>query len=334
MSLVLVTGACGNLGRSLVRRLIASGARVRAFDLPTRHNQRFLRSLGPRVDVALGDVTRDADVEEAVRGVSAIAHLAGVLPPSSERRPEITRAVNVEGTRRIVRAFERQRPDGRLVLASSFSVYGPSQAARGLATVDSPVEATDAYTSSKLAAEEILRGSSLDWTILRVAAAIEGSRGASDPIVVRLMFEIRPEQPIEIVHGDDVAIAFASALADPAAGRRIFLIGGGPSCQLRQRDLLALSLGVVGAADLPARACGRAPYYTCWMDTREAERVLRFQKHDAEAIRAALAARLGAVGALARVFGPLTRSVLLRLSGPYAGHPPRPTWKELIDAGY
>lgn len=334
MATVLVTGAAGNLGRSVVTRILERGDVVRAFDLPTRVNEKRLREFGPRVEIALGDVTNVDDVARAVRGVDAVAHLAGIIPPLSERHPGRTQAVNAKGTRVLIDAAEAHAPGARIVFASSCSVHGPGQAARGPATGDSPTEATDAYTSSKLDAEDALRASSLDWTILRVSAAIEGSPATQDPIVLRLMFEYAADHPIELVHGADVATAFTNALFEPRASRRVFPIAGGPGCRLTQRGLMEMSFGALGIRSLPLELHGTAPNYTCFMDTTESNEILRFQHHGLDAIRNDLLANLGVVGKLARVVHPLIRLYLLRLSGPYNGAPSRPTWQAHIDAGH
>lgn len=331
--LVLVTGAFGNLGTSVVRRLAREGFRVRAFDLPSAANRRAASRAGEAVEARFGDLTRAGDVESAVSGADAVVHLAGVLPPLSERNPAVARAVNVEGTRRLAGAAERACPDMPFVFASSCSVYGPSQRERGLAGADSPTEATDTYTETKLAAEEILRRTSLAWVVFRVGAAIEGSAAATDPIVLRLMFEIDPHNPIELVHREDVALAVARALVVPEAHRRVLPIGGGPTCRLTQRQLLETTLAAVGVSGLPDSAFGRAPYYTCWLDTEEAQRLLDFQQHDFERIRADVAARFARWRPILRLVAPLVRAGLLRLSGPHRGEPPRPTWRALIETG-
>lgn len=334
MALILVTGAAGNLGRNLVARLLARGDRVRAFDLPTKANTKRLRGFGDGVELALGDVTNAADVERAVAGVDAIAHLAGILPPASERNPRATNAVNAGGTFALISAAEKLTPGVRFVFASSCSVHGFGQAARGPATGDSPTEATDAYTTSKIAAEEALRASSLSYTILRVSAAIEGSASVQDPIVLRLMFEYDADHPIELVHGDDVAAAFASALIEPRAHRRVFPIAGGVGCRLTQRGLMEMSFGAIGVRDLPRSIHGRAPNYTCFMDTTESQEILRFQAHDLDDIRRDMLENLGLLAPLARLASPLVRRYLLHLSGPHNGAPSRPTWQDHIAAGH
>lgn len=331
---VLVTGAFGNLGRSLVRRLVGDGWQVRAFDLPTAANRRAAQRLPAAAVPCLGDLTRALDVEGAVAGVDAIVHLAAILPPLAERHPELARAVNVEATRILIDAAVAQRGDLPFVFASSCSVYGPEQAARGVARGDSPTQATDVYTQTKLAAESMVRASPLGWVILRLGAAIEGSAAATDPIVLRLMFEIDPDNPIEVVHGEDVARAAARALLVPAVQRRILPIGGGDSCRLTQHQLLEASLAALGVGGIPGRAFGSAPYYTCWLDSSEAQELLGYQQHDFDQIRAALAARFGLARPLLRPLAPLLRHGLLRLSGPYRGAPSRPTWRALMEAGY
>lgn len=332
--LVLVTGAFGNLGRSILRELAREGYAVRAFDLPTPANRRAAAELPAGAEPFFGDLTKETDVTRAVAGVGAVIHFAGILPPVSERRPELARAVNLEGTRLLVAAAERERGDMPVVFASSCSVYGPSQAARGVATADSPTEATDHYTATKLAAEELLRASSLAWVILRVGAAIEGSGAAGDTIVVRLMFEVAADNPIELVHGEDVARAAVRAISVPEAHRRVLPIGGGPSCRLTQREMLEASFSAMGLEGLPESAFGSARYYTSWLDSDEAQRLLDYQRADITRIRADLAARFGTWKPLVRPLSPLVRFALLRFSGPHCGRPALTTMRAFIDAGY
>lgn len=332
--LVLVTGAFGNLGRSVVAKLVREGQRVRAFDLPTPANQKAAKALPAGVEACLGDVTKDEDVARAVSGVDAIVHLAAILPPVCERKPAAARVVNIEGTRRMIAAAMREKPDMPFVFSSSYTVYGTNDGTTKLVKTDTPTVATDTYTETKVAAEAMLLESTLNWVIFRVGAAIEGSASATDPIVIRLMFEIDPNSPIELVHGEDVATAMARAVITEGAYRKMLNLGGGPSCQLRQRDLLTATFEVIGVRNLPDNAFGTAPYYTCWLDTEESQRLLRFQEHDFAAIRADLEKRYAALRPFRAVVGPLIKFGLLRFSGPYQGQPSRPTWQALMDAGY
>ena len=70
----LVTGATGFLGTNLVRALVDDGWEVRALGLAGSET-RYIRDLP--VDIVFGDVTDEADVDRAVRGVEVVFNLAG-----------------------------------------------------------------------------------------------------------------------------------------------------------------------------------------------------------------------------------------------------------------
>src|ERR687888_734333 len=101
---ILITGGAGSVGRSLVARCRADGHTVRVFDLPSCD---FTGLEGePGIEVVPGDITQMASLEPAVQGVSAVMHLAAILPPASERNRERTLSINVDGTANIIRAME------------------------------------------------------------------------------------------------------------------------------------------------------------------------------------------------------------------------------------
>jgi len=275
---VMVTGAFGNVGRSTIDELLAQGHRVRAFDLRTRASRRAARGLGGRVEVVWGDV-RDPDaVSRAVEGMAAAVHTAFVIPPESERRPEWARGINVGGTRNLVDALRRAPRAPRLVYTSSVSVTGPRGAAdEPPVTAALPTRATDAYTAHKIETEAMVRDSGLDWTILRVGAVLPRELPKR---FHPMAFDIPEQQRIEVVDVRDVGLALARAVACDDALGRILLIGGGERCRLRSRELRMRVGALVGLPDLPESAFARHPYYTDWMDTDEAQRLLRFQRYD------------------------------------------------------
>jgi nucleoside-diphosphate-sugar epimerase len=277
---VLVTGAFGNAGRSALVELLAQGHRVRAFDLRTRANLRAARRFGDSLELSWGDVRNPPDLAPAVAGVDAVAHIAFVIPPESERRPEWAREINVTGTRNLIAAMQACPRPPRLVYTSSVSVTGP----RGPedeppVTAAHPIEATDAYTAHKIETEALVRESGLAWVILRLGAVLPLELPMRfDPMT----FEIPEDQRVEFVHTRDVGLAVANAMrCDEALGRTL-LIGGGERCRLRMGELRARMARVLGMPSFPASAFSRAPYYTDFMDTGEAQRLLHFQRHDFE----------------------------------------------------
>src|SRR3989441_10426491 len=123
---ILITGGAGSVGRSLVARCRADGHTVRVFDLPVCD---FTGLEGaPGIEVVQGDITQMATVTPAVQGVSAVMHLAAIVPPASERNRERNLAINVDCTINIIRAIEASCRAAELIVSSSVSNYSNTTA--------------------------------------------------------------------------------------------------------------------------------------------------------------------------------------------------------------
>ncbi|HYH19146.1 MAG TPA: NAD-dependent epimerase/dehydratase family protein [Azospirillum sp.] len=125
---VLITGGAGFIGSHLADELLALGYRVRVLDSLDEqvHGEAGRRPdyLAPEVDLQIGDV-RDADaVKTALQGVDAVVHLAArVGVGQSMYQVGEYVGVNDHGTAVLMEALIA-RPVGRLVIASSMSIYG------------------------------------------------------------------------------------------------------------------------------------------------------------------------------------------------------------------
>ncbi|MSR74487.1 MAG: NAD-dependent epimerase/dehydratase family protein [Planctomycetes bacterium] len=123
---VLVTGANGEIGHSLVRRLAADGANVVALDV--REIDAACRTHCTATQV--GDINDLAMLQRL--GVefefTSIFHLAALLSTRGEFQPELAHRVNVEGTLNLMRvAVESAANSGYAVtfmFPSSIAVYG------------------------------------------------------------------------------------------------------------------------------------------------------------------------------------------------------------------
>jgi nucleoside-diphosphate-sugar epimerase len=114
---VLVTGATGNVGTSLLQRLAQDPAISEIVGLARRRTELEL----PRTTWVAADVARD-DLVAHFRGADCVVHLAWLIQPSRVR--ETTRSVNVEGSRRVFEACA-QAGVPSLVYASSVGAYSP-----------------------------------------------------------------------------------------------------------------------------------------------------------------------------------------------------------------
>jgi dihydroflavonol-4-reductase len=112
--LVLVTGATGHVGNSLVRELLAQHKNVRAMVLPGE-DASALKGLA--AEIVAGDVLDPASLALAFKGVDVIYHLAGII--SIMPGPDVLmRKVNVTGTRNVILSA-RAAGVRRLVYTSS-----------------------------------------------------------------------------------------------------------------------------------------------------------------------------------------------------------------------
>jgi UDP-glucose 4-epimerase len=230
--IVLVTGATGAIGPSVVRILNDANLRVRT--LSTTPPQPNL--LSPEVEIFTGDVTDPDTVAAAVRDVDAIIHLAGllhILNPTDSLREQYER-VNVTGTKNLMAASLAGNVR-RFVFVSTIAVY-----AYGTGEVlneETTPHPSTPYAESKLRAERIVLEGRRDGhpigTVLRLAA-VYGSRVKGN--YRRLLYSLARRRFVPLgsganrrtlVHDSDVARAAMLALTCPNAAGRIFNVSDG-----------------------------------------------------------------------------------------------------------
>jgi len=228
---ILVTGANGQLGRRLIRRLAESGRRARA----VVRSQRAADSLAALrealgFEICIVDYA-DADrITEAARGCAAAVHLVGILKETRSNRY----------------ADAHERPCEALVSASR---------AAGLARIvslsilGSRADSSNACLASKGRAEEILLSGPVPALVIRVPMVL----GAGDPASAALRRQASSgrtslvrggdtrEQPIA---ADDVVAAILGGL-DAAEPMNEALDLAGPE-SLSHRSLVVRAAAVLG----------------------------------------------------------------------------------------
>lgn len=140
---VLVTGASGFIGRSLVARLAARGHDVRAL---ARRPESV--AAGQRIEPFAGDLLDADSLDRATAGVSAIIHLACATGVADEAQ---VRRVNVGGTRALLDAAQRHGVR-RFVFVS---------------TISATRERMGPYGRTKQEGEAMVAHSGLDWVTVR-----------------------------------------------------------------------------------------------------------------------------------------------------------------------
>ncbi len=214
----LVTGASGFIGSHLVEALVPRDWRVRCLVRKTSRLKWI-----PTDDVTLinGAIeTAGEELDRAVRGVSYVFHLAGLTSATDDSQ---YMTVNVDGTRNIVDAMQRCAPDALLIFCSSLSAGGPARKTRPVNETD-PAEPISAYGRSKLAAEEIVSASGLDYAIVR-PPAVYGPRDvdilAAFKMAIRgIALRVAPAgQRLSMIHAEDLARGLLRAAEGEGRGR-------------------------------------------------------------------------------------------------------------------
>lgn len=148
---VLVTGATGFLGSSLVDRLLGDGARVRVL---ARSPVKAASLAGRGAEVVTGDITDRAAVGAAVDGAEVVYHLAGRLfqpgvPASEYRRTHVT------GTKLLLACCTNGSRPQRFVHCSTTGVLGVT--GDQPADEQAPIRPTNVYEATKAEAEQAVR---------------------------------------------------------------------------------------------------------------------------------------------------------------------------------
>lgn len=244
---VLVTGAAGFIGSTLVEALLDSGADVVGVDAFTanydparkRANLDGVRARhgfrGAEVDL------RHAPLEPLLEGVTHVVHLAalpGVRASWGEAFREYAEH-NVLGTQRLLEAVRAAGRVERLVVASSSSVYGAPS--RFPTPEDEPTRPLSPYGVTKVATESLLQSYRASFGVPAVALryfTVYGPRQRPDMGIHRFFEAARSGAPVTVygdgtqtrdfTYVDDAVRATVAALTRPGpVPEPAYNIGGG-----------------------------------------------------------------------------------------------------------
>ncbi len=206
---IAVLGGSGFVGRALVSRLLAQGERVRVLSRSADTRTRIPAG----ADVQVGDVFEAAFLRDAFRGTDVVINLVGIL---NERGDDGSgfRKVYVELAETMLAAMKNAGVRRLLQMSALHAGDGESH-----------------YLKARGEAEARVRGSELDWTLLRPSVIA----GPGDGLFCRFaqLLRFSPGLPLggadarfQPVWIGDVVDAFVRALDDAATiGRSYDLVG-------------------------------------------------------------------------------------------------------------
>jgi nucleoside-diphosphate-sugar epimerase len=248
---VLLTGANGFVGSHILDQLCAAGHPVRVLLRKTSRTD-FIKSRLPGAEVRYGSLTDPGAAQEAVRGADCVIHCAGKT--KAVRAAEYD-AVNLEGTRNVVRAVNAEKGAVKhLVHISSLAANHPAGAGAPALETDAPRPVSE-YGRSKLRAEELVRAScEAPFTILR-PAAVYGPRDADFlPVFKAVRRRLMPligggRMPLSLVYVEDVAAAALRCLGNPLAYGKTYHVASPAPCATR--DFLREIAAVMNVRTVP-----------------------------------------------------------------------------------
>jgi nucleoside-diphosphate-sugar epimerase len=254
---VAVLGANGVYARHLIPRLVGAGYRVRAL---VRRPEAAGVARGCGAEVRIADVFDAQSVRSGLAGADVGINLATSLPgPSGRGDYEVNDRVRREGAPLWVEAC-RAAGVGLIVQQSIAMV---NAAGAKLADEDTAFQPNENEVSTRaieasIAMEEAIRGSGLEWLILRGGLFYGPGTGFDDEWFARaaagkLRAPGTGEDYVSLVHIADMAAATVAALDVGVSGRALIVADDRPA---RWRDVFGYVAEVAGG---PPPALGGRP---------------------------------------------------------------------------
>lgn len=230
--MILVAGASGALGGTIVRRLLEEQHPVRAFVRSGTAGD-ALRRTG--AEVAIGDLRRPDSIPAALRGVAAVISTAN---SASRQPPDTVEAVDLAGNAALIEAAREEGVEHFVFL----SAFGADET--------SPVP----FLRAKAITERRLRESGTPFTILRPNLFMDTWIGGF------VLAPIRAGRPVTIVGGgtrvhsfvamEDVARMATAVVGNPPAFARTLTFGGPEA--VSWLDVIEMAADILGRV-IPVR---------------------------------------------------------------------------------
>lgn len=314
---VAVTGADGHVGANLIPALIAAGHQPRALIL----GDRPAADLPDGIEIRRADVRDAAAVADALDGVDAVIHVAGIVSIAS-RGFEAMAAVNRDGVAHVIAAC-RRHGIRRLVHFSSIDAVDPFPREAPLDETrplgDWPLSRP--YSKSKAEGERLVREAAAVGDLETVIVAPTSCLGPHDfapsltgQTILTLAAGKMPaliDAGFDWVDVRDVAASAVAALSAPAGGR--YLLGGRYA---PLRELAGHIVELTGQRRVPPVL----PLWTAWLGVPFAA-----------AAAAVTGARPVVTAVSLKTVGEAPRDVRHDAAARDLGHTPRPLRQTLAD---
>lgn len=274
----MVTGGAGFVGATLVRRLVASGYRVRVFDNLSTGDTAHLA--GVDAELVRGDI-RDADaVDRALKGLDAVIHLAAAGSViGSIADPAANFEANVLGTFQVLDAARRAGVERTVQASTGGALIGDATPPVNEKSLPKPLSP---YGASKLAGEGYAHAFAKTYGIRTVAVRFGNVYGpwcAHKRGVINVFFESLHDGAPLIIYGDGTASRDYVHVSDIAQALQLALekdVPGGTVVHAAS----GVETTVTELADLCRRAAGKPDHPIEYRAKRAGEVGRNFASYD------------------------------------------------------
>lgn len=251
---VLVTGATGLVGASLVEQLLLAGFGVVGLIRATSQSSRLLelQSKFPDLQIITAELSDQNKLQGAMEGVSVVIHTAASIAPMATL--EELSVVNVEGTRSVAQAAIASGVEQLIHISSLSVIMGATHIFD--ASEDAPyMQSKEAYANSKIKAEQLVLSnqisSRIKVTVLRPGFIYGPNERAWMPRVIsmlkgrRAMLVGNGELDTNVIYVGNLCKAIISAiLCEKAYGETYNLTDGQKISKRKLFDTIADELGL------------------------------------------------------------------------------------------
>ncbi len=314
---ILITGASGTVGLATLNELIKdTNNNIVAFDLLS--SKQKLKKYSDKVQLVYGSLTNSNDTDKVAQNIDVVIHLAAVIPPLADQKPELANNVNVTGTENLINSIKKYSHQAMFIYCSSISVYGDRLSNKMINVGDELIPSEgDEYAKTKIAAEKLVMRSSLKWSIFRLTAVF----GVKNHKINKIMFHMPLQTPMEIITPEDAGRAFAFSVnkTDELNGR-IFNLSGGEKCRISYKRFLEISFDIMGMGKIkfPGIAFADRNFHCAYYaDGDKLEEILNFRTDTVESYFGRLKKRIKPVFRFTvQIVSPLIKLIMLQKSEP------------------
>ena len=262
--IVAVFGVPGNMGTKVVEKLLEEDyiTRINLLVNEKKGMKKIIRALKKskkEFKITYGTVANYVNVQDTIEGTDYVIDMAAVIPPRSDKNPQLAIEANEYGPKVIAKAIEAiEENQPKLIHISTIGVYGDRSYKHPFAEVGDPliISPFDIYSLTKMRGEFTVLESDIEkWVVLRQTAMLYDelmSKNVSDGLLFHTCFN----SPLEWVTAEDSAILIRNILRrdrqnelnDSNFWKHCFNIGGGVQNRVFGYDTFQLGFEMIGCS--------------------------------------------------------------------------------------